>query len=455
MSLDEARAELIRSRAFIRGAETQLTKALAALDAAMEQPAPEPEPEPQPEPEPEPTEPVEPPPAPSDGRAFILGPQVPLGQSPWPWFDEMAVTQGPRFAAAFPDPVLNADGTAATGSDPVWMGNYYDLVLCLYALHERSGDPAHLAEARRIADLYYDFHAYSVGKYGTTSPRHQCFGGQILRAMDGRADQWAFITEQARKSYRTWLGLRLDYPGLYIGIRESAFTLMHLCWLAVAHPDEAVRAEMRANADAAVHQYFLRLEAQGYTGPDGGTAQGGFWWTDSLVRDGQSLFAQPFMVGLLLEAFIYYHQLTQDTEVAALIPRTVEWLHGYYRVDEPVVTDHAPTKPEVEGVSWRNHPYLIFPDGTWSSATSLPGGWDTNTIREARQANSDLCAAYGYAYRLTGDVRFREWGDEVFAATFGKGEGPLADPFYNLADYNAKSYGQAYRSAGRYLYWRQ
>lgn len=59
MNLDEARAELVRSRAFIRGAETQLTKALDALDVAMKGPWAEPEepeldPDPAPEPEPEP-----------------------------------------------------------------------------------------------------------------------------------------------------------------------------------------------------------------------------------------------------------------------------------------------------------------------------------------------------------------------------------------------------------------
>ena len=48
MSLDDVRAELIRSRGFIRGADTQLTKALELLDAEMAAPAPEPTPEPTP-----------------------------------------------------------------------------------------------------------------------------------------------------------------------------------------------------------------------------------------------------------------------------------------------------------------------------------------------------------------------------------------------------------------------
>lgn len=59
-TINDARAELVRSRAFIRGAETQLSKALAALDAIGAEPDPStPEPEvPEPEgPTPEPEKP--------------------------------------------------------------------------------------------------------------------------------------------------------------------------------------------------------------------------------------------------------------------------------------------------------------------------------------------------------------------------------------------------------------
>lgn len=50
MTLDDVRTELVRSRGFIRGAETQLTKALDALGAVMGEEPEEPEPEPEPTP---------------------------------------------------------------------------------------------------------------------------------------------------------------------------------------------------------------------------------------------------------------------------------------------------------------------------------------------------------------------------------------------------------------------
>ena len=68
-------------------------------------------------------------------------------------------------------------------------------------------------------------------------------------------------------------------------------------------------------------------------------------------------------------------------------------------LDEPV--------KGLDGVRWRNLPYFVYPDGTWDSATELPGGWDTNTLREARQANSTVVHAYGYAYQLTKNPKYR------------------------------------------------
>lgn len=50
--LEAIRAEAVRSRGFIRGAETQLTKVIDAVDAALAAPTPEPEPTPPPTPEP-------------------------------------------------------------------------------------------------------------------------------------------------------------------------------------------------------------------------------------------------------------------------------------------------------------------------------------------------------------------------------------------------------------------
>lgn len=67
--------------------------------------------------------------------------------------------------------------------------------------------------------------------------------------------------------------------------------------------------------------------------------------------------------------------------------------------------------------------------------------------------------AFGYAYFITGERKYLDWGDDVFSASFGNKQGPGADGLTNLAylvgnGSNAKSYNQNYRAAGRYLVWR-
>jgi hypothetical protein len=89
--------------------------------------------------------------------------------------------------------------------------------------------------------------------------------------------------------------------------------------------------------------------------------------------------------------------------------------------------------------------------GAWATNDPLPYG---DMMREQRQLNCMMLHLFGYAYKLTGNTNFVAWGDEWFAATFGKGQGPAADATYSLADTNERNYDQCYRSSGRYLAWR-
>ena len=158
---------------------------------------------------------------------------------------------------------------------------------------------------------------------------------------------------------------------------------------------------------------------------------------------------QPFMVGLLLDGMIAVHRMTGDPTVGNAIAKSVSNLYNVaYRGDEPV--------SESPGDTWRGMWYYVYGDTCQAGCgrTTLDGGWDLNGIREVRQLNAVTIHAFGYAYKITGDSKYLDWGDEVFASTFGRGSGPLSDPYYDLADYRAKEYDQSYRSAGRYLAWR-
>jgi hypothetical protein len=429
------------------------------------EPPPEPDPVPVPEPTPEPTPTPEPvpdplPPPTSEGAAAILGPQAPMGTSPWPFFDRNQVERAQVHALTIMQAYTAGDTDSAMGAD------YYDYVLSQYSLHARTGATEHLQRARLVAEARWRMLPKLVAwedwksPYAMT-PRNSSLGGLILYALDGGGSVaqnfeegqpghssyrlvpmtlWEYVTGYARDQFQLWIGARQTYDGLYYGVRDGGYMQTYAAWLAQVHPDAAVRAEFREKAVTAAKDYYIRLQR----------ADGGWYWADDGTEtkpDG--VHHQPFMVGLLLEGLIEVHQMTADTHVGAAILKSVDHIWTHYRKDEKVPDAAA------GGAAWRAVPYFVFTDGTSAGESNLEGGWDTNTIREGRQRNSLVVHAFGYAYHITKDPKYREWGDEIFAATYGKGEGPAADPYYGLGDFRAKEYSQAYRSAGRYLAWRQ
>lgn len=363
---------------------------------------------------------------PSAQVAAIVGPQLRVGSSanPWSWYDQNATGHS--------DKLWSNGGWRDRGH-----GYYYDHALTQYINYYRTGNTTFLSRAREAADLWYSNSVNERARYGGYSPREAAISGLILRALDGKPEYWDFITREVERHYSTWLGRRLDSSKLYYGVRDGGYSLLFAAQLAAVHPDAAVRSDMKQKATDAAVRYYARLQA-----PDGG-----WYWEDPDVGKGQ-IWEQPFQVGLLLEGLVATHQLTNDPTIERAILKSVEHLFKIYRKDDKVL------EPAGQGVSWRSVPYFYYQDGSFSGETKLAGGTDTNTIREGRQRNTLILHAFGYAYQITRDAKYRAWGDEIFAASFGKGQGPLSDPFYSLADFRGKEYNQAYRTSGRYLAWR-
>jgi uncharacterized protein YjdB len=366
---------------------------------------------------------------PSAEVAAIIGPQLKSGSAanPWPWFDTNARSHADKLWAG-----------DASGALDRSHGYYYDAALVQYTNYYRTGDVIALERARRAADHWYAKSIAELRDYDGYSPREAALAGLMLRAMDGKPEYWPVITSEVQRAYHNWLGLRLSYTQLHFGVRDGGYALLYAAQLAQVHPDAAVRADFRQKALAAARDYYARLQYK----------DGGWYWEDDSSSAPGGVWEQPFMVGLLLEGMIQVHQMTGDATVRQAILRSVEHLYQRYRV-----ADYVP-ESKWSHIAWRHVAYLNFIDGTFDSEHRLEGGWNTDTIREGRQRNSLVVHAFGYAYLITGDAKYRTWGDEIFAATYGKGQGPGADQFYGLADFRGKEYNQAYRSAGRYLAWR-
>lgn len=313
--------------------------------------------------------------------------------------------------------------------------NYYDFAHCLYINYYRTGDERFLHLARQMADSWWSSFPIDSGKskayeFGEGyAPRGVSLNGLILRALDGRPEMWEWITSYTRHQFDLWITQRLTYPALYFGAREGGYTLLYAANLAAVHPDPITRIEFRDKASVAAVNLYARLQF-----PDGSWR----WGDDEWI--GQAM--QPFHVGILLEGMIAVHRLTGDPVVASAITKGAQALYmlGY--------------NPN----GWRGSYYQV--GGSWSDGTNCTSGCgaasnpfpplDIGQIAEARQLNATSIHALGYAYLLTKDEKFRQWGDEMFDATFSGDDGHRG-----LAWFRTKEYDESYRAGGKYLAWRE
>src|SRR6185503_11266460 len=207
--------------------------------------------------------------------------------------------------------------------------------------------------------------------------------------------------------------------------------LQYATWLARALPDTiprqtgggsnngtTLRAQYLADVEAVATQYFGRLQF-----PDGS------WrWDDpySTDADGGTLkgIMQPFMVGLLLHALVEVHRLTTNSSVKSNIQSQItkacqHLFSGTYRKDDAT---------GISNLKWRSFWYFYhggttvnptkFEHGGGSAATAK-AAWE---VKSERQGISTVLAAYGYAFKVTGEAVYREMGEELFDAAFGKSD---------------------------------
>ncbi len=109
---------------------------------------------------------------------------------------------------------------------------------------------------------------------------------------------------------------------------------------------------------------------------------------DPLAAFGQ-YYIQPFMVGLTSAALIMYYDKTGDTRVLPAIRTAMDWLwaNAWVAADESFWYEN-----------WVPDPSIPFPP--------KPGASDLNLL---------IAPAYAWLFHQTGDTRYRDEGDAVFA----------------------------------------
>jgi len=341
---------------------------------------------------------------------------------------------------------------------------YYDLGLSLYALYYRTGDPAHLALARKVTDSWWQFSPIGAGTTpieNSMAPRNASIGGLMLRALDGRPEMWDWIQKYTRYQFDLWIKRNQSANALAYGVRDGSYMLLYATWLGKVLPDSfplvgggtgngaVLRAQFLADAESAALNYYVRLQY-----PDGS------WrWDDpdTHASDGGTYVGimQPFMVGLLLHSLIDVYRATSNTAtkdaIKASILKAVDHLYN----GGPFMKRNAgiPNSP----IRWRAFNYF-YHGGTTVNPTKYQygdfAGINASTFYEvegARQATATVFHAYGWAYSVTGDQRYADWADDIYDSIFGFQEDPVSN---YVAGVDPKGYNMHFRAGGRYLAWR-
>jgi hypothetical protein len=391
---------------------------------------------------------------PNAQTAFIIGPQARAGSDPMAsYFDEVVS----RRAVFWAKDLLGKDYNNRTpdgGDDLTVAQNHYDLALCLYVLHYRTGDPVLLDYARKVADRWWESQFVGLGSWEVPGPSrpgplYSGLAGLMLRALDGRPEMWGYIDEQTRQMMNTWIVGQIQSPRLYSDLRDLGYIQLYAVQLAKVLPDKfdiyrngsnkpatehvtdgsKRRAQYLADAERAAVDYFGRLQQ-----PDGGW-RWQLWQPDPMIPTGTPV-EQPFMLGIYLESVVALHQLTQKESVkASLVNQLTRACRHLY--------EEAYLKTQVPEQRYRYRAIQYW----------YPMELNKGQYYADRHLHTSTIHAFGYAYKVTGDSKFKQWGDELWDASFGS----KSDGMRGLLDSTShtKEFTMEVRSAPRYLIWRR
>jgi len=355
-------------------------------------------------------------------------------------------------------------------SDSGWYDgftSYYDLAQSLYIIYHRTGNVAYRTLARSAADVWYSgLAAEGLGAVDSiVAPRAAALPGLMLRALDGRPEMWDWIERYTAYMFDTWLWSRRNNTKLHYGVRDGAFCLLFAVQLAKVLPDTyrntantadingvAKRAFWLQRTTDILTLYYARLQ----------DADGGFYGDSDYAPD---FGVVVFHMGYLLEGLVLLHKLIRDDPTyasqkaacATTITKMCDCI--WTRAWVSTVATGSPA------YNWRAGYYEIFRSDSSRQPTGCTStGGDLNYLRSDRQRTVMWIHGFGYAYYLTGDIKYLTQGDEMFSSCLGFGTGPATDGvggemvLWDQAFYvppvgrpRAKEFNQSMRSAGRYL----
>jgi hypothetical protein len=202
----------------------------------------------------------------------------------------------------------------------------------------------------------------------------------------------------------------------------------------------ARRAKYLADAENVAVNYFGRLQE-----PDGSWRWRAWNPEPALLKKIEERraagrgdkFEQPFMAGIYMEAAVALHRLTRSAEVKAALQGQMA-RHAEHLMRDCYVASQTPGLTSIPRVLLYFYPREFVFDPTASD----------------RHLTTSVIHTFGYLYAVTGDQRYKTWGDELWDSCFAVNP---KDGLRSGLDegYHLKLFTGEFRSSGRYLAWRQ
>jgi hypothetical protein len=237
------------------------------------------------------------------------------------------------------------------------------------------------------------------------------------------------------QSYRVFTqGLHMDYDRTGTAASKQVVTLLdHGINSWYADPPHITGPENMREAAYALDARLDRLELTGTSNPlmkDEVNAMLG-QFDQIFIQKQYSYFVQPFMVGLVMNSLIrYYNEKEQNPRIPYMIKQALDtmWVQAW--------------KPEDHGFAYR-----CYMDGCYTPNDGSyypPTGTRTYDNGDAN-LNNLISPAYAWMFLQTGDPKYREQADSLFANGVT----------YNAINWKGKEFSQNYRWSFDYVKYRE
>ena len=297
---------------------------------------------------------------------------------------------------------------------------FYDGARVYYQIQDYTKDASWAPCAHQLASVYYPYIS-SGNFYGLTMFPE---GLMMDATRTGAGSSYAGVSVLAETS--AWSYGNPEYMTDFTSLREDAYGL------------EALMDDHTLNGT----NYPLLQQAESAL----------LGTLDQIFIQKRFTWYQPFMVGLAAEALIKYNEQYPDPRVPYILKQTLDsmwstaWrpdLHGfYYRCYGANLTGLPTDLPA------SNHG-CFDPDTSPGNADSYAYPWtpgDTFDYNDGQpNLNNLISPAYAWMYLQTGDTKYREEADTIFA------DGVIYNGAVNWA---GKEFSQNYRWSFDYIKWR-